>query len=179
LECGENNWAPHRWRIFRTLGATALNPVFIFSARGTCLEGGNHGVQKCDSVDPLSLVIQCLGGRPGAGGLDSPDVWQTALFLWRPSQHRHHHMPTHPTLVVPPTPINMTNTDDDDNIPDDESLDAEAGKMEEAVLGSKTIDGRRHFVCNRTPTHCTKVSFDNKSYSDGQYKNGTLHITVD
>jgi hypothetical protein len=24
-----------------------------------------------------------------------------------------------------------------------------------------------------------KVSFDNKSYSDGQYKGGTIHITVD
>ncbi len=50
---------------------------------------------------------------------------------------------------------------------------------EEAVLGLTTIDGRRHSTCNRTPTCFTKVSFDNKSYSDGQYTNGTVHITVD
>jgi hypothetical protein len=36
--------------------------LLIFSARGTRLLGGNRGVQKCDSVDPLSLVIKCLGG---------------------------------------------------------------------------------------------------------------------
>ena len=62
MECGENNWAPHRGRLCRPLGATALNPLFIFSARGTRLEGGNRGVQKCDSVDSLSLVIKCLEG---------------------------------------------------------------------------------------------------------------------
>jgi hypothetical protein len=43
-------------------GATALKPLLIFSAWGTRLEGGNCGVQKCDSVDPFSLVIKCLGG---------------------------------------------------------------------------------------------------------------------
>ena len=88
-------------------------------------------------------------------------------------------MTTHPTLVVPPTPINMTNTDNENTIPDDESLDANAAEMEEAVLGSTTVDGRRRSTRNRTPTRFTKVSFDNKSYSDGQYKNGTVHITVD
>ena len=62
MECGENNWALHRGRLCRPLGVTALNPLFIFSARGTHLEGGNRGVQKCDSVDSLSLVIKCLEG---------------------------------------------------------------------------------------------------------------------
>jgi hypothetical protein len=44
--------------------------LLIFSARGTRLEGGNRGVQKCDSVDPLSLVIKCLGE---GGGYESGD----------------------------------------------------------------------------------------------------------
>jgi hypothetical protein len=43
-----------------------------------------------------------------------------------PDDDKHHDMPTHPTPVVPPTPINMTNTEDNDNIPDNKSLDAEA-----------------------------------------------------
>jgi hypothetical protein len=34
------------------------------------LVGGNHRVQKCDSIDPLSLKIKCLGG----GGYKSGDV---------------------------------------------------------------------------------------------------------
>ncbi len=59
------------------------------------------------------------------------------------------------------------------------TINAEAAKMEEAVLGSTTIDRHRRSTRNRTPTCFTKVSFDNKSYSDGQYKEGTIHITVD
>ncbi len=85
-------------------------------------------------------------------------------------------MPTYPTLVVPPTPINMTNTVDNKDITDDKTLDAKAAEMKKAVLGSTTIHGRR---CSTHPTCFTKVSFDNKSYSDGQYKNGTIHITMD
>ncbi len=86
----------------------------------------------------------------------------------------------HPTLVVPPIPIHITNIDNGNNATDDETINAEAAKMEEAVLGSITIDGRHCSTHNRTPTCFTKVSFDNKSYySDGQYKEGTVHITVD
>ena len=91
----------------------------------------------------------------------------------------------HPTLVVPPTPINMTNTDDDEDRSDDEMLDVEAAEIKDVVLGSDvalgstTINGRHRSTRNRTPTCFTKVSFDNKSYSDGQNKNGTFHITVD
>ena len=82
---GLNWWRKHQCR-------TALKPLLIFSARGTRLEGGNRGVQKCDSVDPLSLVIKCLGeGGARVVGLDSPDVRQTALLPWRPSQHTHTH----------------------------------------------------------------------------------------
>ncbi len=85
----------------------------------------------------------------------------------------------HPTLVVPPIPIHMTDIDDDDNATEDKTIDAKAAEMEEAVLGSTTIDGCRCSTRNRTPTRFTKVSFDNKSYSEGQYKEGTIHITVD
>jgi hypothetical protein len=91
----------------------------------------------------------------------------------------YHDIAMHPTLVVPPIPIHMTDIDDDNNATDDETINAKAAKMEEAVLGSTTINGRRLSTCNRTPTRFTKVSFDNKSYSDGQYKEGTIHITVD
>ena len=70
--------------------ATALKPLLAFFARGTRLKGGNHGVKKCDSVDPLSLVIKCLwGGGTRVGELDSTDVRQMALSPWRPSQHTH------------------------------------------------------------------------------------------
>jgi hypothetical protein len=85
----------------------------------------------------------------------------------------------HPTLVVPPIPIHMTDIDNANNATDDETIVAEAAKMEEAILGSTTIDGCRCSTRNRTPTRFTKVSFDNKSYSNGQYKEGTFHITVD
>ncbi len=85
----------------------------------------------------------------------------------------------HPTLVVPPIPIHMTDIDDDDNATDDKTIDAKAAKIEEAVLGSTTIDGRRCSTRNRTPTRFNEVSFNNKSYSDGQYKECTVHITVD
>ena len=96
-----------------------------------------------------------------------------------PEDDIYHDMPTHPTLVVPPTPINMTNSNNDKDITEDESLDAKAAKMEKAVLGSTTIDRRGCSTRNRTPTCFTKVSFNNKSYSGGKYKNGTVHITVD
>jgi hypothetical protein len=49
----------------RPLVATALKPLLIFSTRGTHLQFENRGVQKCDSVDPLSLVIKCLGEGGG------------------------------------------------------------------------------------------------------------------
>ncbi len=111
----------------------------------------------------------------------STAVDEVQIDQWNdlPDDDIYHDMTTHPTLVVPPTHINTTNTDDENNIPDDKSLDADIAEMEEAILGSTTIDGCRHSTGNRTPTCFTKVSFDNKSYSDGQYKNGTVHITVD
>jgi hypothetical protein len=85
----------------------------------------------------------------------------------------YHDLPTQPTIAIPPTPIL------DKDMDDDESVDAKAAELEEEILGSTTIDGRRRSTRNRIPTSLTKVSFDNKSYSDGQYKGGTIHITVD
>jgi hypothetical protein len=85
----------------------------------------------------------------------------------------YHDLPAQPTIVVPPTPI--LDKDMDNN----ESVNAKAAKLEEEIFGSTTIDGRRRSTCNRIPTSLTKVSFDNKSYLDGQYKGGTIHITVD
>jgi hypothetical protein len=62
---------------------------------------------------------------------------------------------------------------------DDESVDTKAAKLEEEILVSTTIDGRCCSTRNRIPTSLTKVSFDNKSYLNGQYKGGTIHIIVD
>jgi hypothetical protein len=76
-------------------------------------------------------------------------------------------------IVVPPTPI--LDKDMDDN----ESVDAKAAKQEEEILGSTTINGRCRSTRNQIPTSLTKVSFNNKSYLDCQYKGGTIHITVD
>jgi hypothetical protein len=80
------------WNVGRTIGiltVTVLNPLFIFFARGTCLEGGKRGVQKCDSVDPISLVIKCLGGggakRRGKGWTE---LWETAPFPREQSKHK-------------------------------------------------------------------------------------------
>jgi hypothetical protein len=44
------------------LVAAVPPPLFTSDKREASLGGGNCGVQKCDSVDPLSLVIKCLGG---------------------------------------------------------------------------------------------------------------------
>ncbi len=85
----------------------------------------------------------------------------------------YHDLSAQPTIIVPLTPIL------DKDMDDDESVNAEAAKLEEEILGLTTIDGRRRSTRNRIPTSLTKVSFDNKSYSDGQYKGGTIHITVD
>ncbi len=85
----------------------------------------------------------------------------------------YHDLPAQPTIFVPPTPI--LDKDMDDN----KSVNAKAAELEEEILGSTTINGRRCSTCNRIPTSLTRVSFNNKSYSDGQYKGGTIHITVD
>jgi hypothetical protein len=62
-ECKENIWAPCRGRLHRPLAAAVPLPLFTSDKREASLDGGNCGIQKCDSVDPLSLVIKCLGGR--------------------------------------------------------------------------------------------------------------------
>ncbi len=85
----------------------------------------------------------------------------------------YHDLPSQPTILVPPTPIL------DEDMDNDESVNAEAAELEEEILGSTTIDGRRCSTRNQIPTSLTKVGFDNKSYLDGQYKGGTIHITVD
>ena len=54
LECEENNLAPYKGWLCRPLVATGLKPLLIFSATGTCMEVGNRGVQKWDSIDPLT-----------------------------------------------------------------------------------------------------------------------------
>jgi hypothetical protein len=61
-ECKENIWAPCRGRLHRPLGAAVPPPLFTSNKREVSLDGGNRGIQKCDSIDPLSLVIKCLGG---------------------------------------------------------------------------------------------------------------------
>jgi hypothetical protein len=68
-ECGENSWAPAGggfaaplWQLCRPFVAAVPPPLFTSDKREASLVGGNFGIQKSDSVDPLSLVIKCLGG---------------------------------------------------------------------------------------------------------------------
>jgi hypothetical protein len=73
-ECRENTWDLHRGQLRRPLAAAVPPPLFTSNKREASLVGENCRVQKCDSVDPLSLVIKFLGG----GGvrvveLDSPN----------------------------------------------------------------------------------------------------------
>ncbi len=67
----------------------------------------------------------------------------------------YHDLPTQPTIVVPLTPIL------DEDMDNDKSVNAKAAELEENILGSITIDGRRRSTRNRIPTSLTKVSFDN------------------
>ena len=77
-----------------------------------------------------------------------------------------------------PVPTHTLDNNDDDKVSTD--IDAtELEDMEEAVLESTTIDRLRRSTRNQIPRRLTKVNFDNKSYSNGQYKDGTIHITVD
>jgi hypothetical protein len=102
-ERGENTWALCRGQLHRPLAAAVPPPLFTSNKREASLVGGNCGVQKCDSADPLRLVIKCIGGGGlQVGGLDSPDYQQTASSLWRPSQH------THMRTSVPTSVVNLT-----------------------------------------------------------------------
>jgi hypothetical protein len=56
--------------------------------------------------------------------------------------------------------------------------DKEVAEIEEAILSSTTVDGLRCSTRIPIPPHITKVSFKNKLYSNGTYKDGTVHITV-
>ncbi len=85
----------------------------------------------------------------------------------------YHNLPTQPTIVVPPTLIL------NEDIANNKMVNTNADELEEAILGSTTINGRNCSTCNQIPTRVTKVSFNNKTYSDGQYKDVTIHITVD
>jgi hypothetical protein len=69
-ECGENTWAPHRGRLCSPLAGAVPPLLFTSYIREASLVGGNSGMQKCDSVYPLRLVIKCLGG----GGYESGDL---------------------------------------------------------------------------------------------------------
>ncbi len=83
-------------------------------------------------------------------------------------------LPTLPTVAIPPevtpaiihdnapilTPAIVTVTEDED-------------------LGSIVIRGVRHSAHVPTSQCLTKVGFDNKSYLDGKYRDGTIHITID
>jgi hypothetical protein len=67
-ECGENTLAPYRGWLCCPLVGAVLPPLFIPFIREAHLVGGNCRIQKCESVDPLSLVIKCLGGEGQESG---------------------------------------------------------------------------------------------------------------
>jgi hypothetical protein len=88
-ECSKNTWALCRGQLHLPLAVAVPQPLFASDKREVSLVGRNCGIQQCDFVDSLSLVIKCLGGGVQVGGLGSPDYRQTTLSLWRPSQHTH------------------------------------------------------------------------------------------
>jgi hypothetical protein len=67
-QCGENAWA-HRGQLCRPLVVAVPPPLFTSFKQEVRLVGGNCGIQKCDSIDSLSLAIKCLGGGGQVGGL--------------------------------------------------------------------------------------------------------------
>jgi hypothetical protein len=69
-ECGENTWALCRGQLCHPVAVAVPPPLFTSNKREASLAGGIHGIQKCDSVDPLSLVIKCLEG----GGYELGDL---------------------------------------------------------------------------------------------------------
>jgi hypothetical protein len=60
---GENIWATHRGWLRRPLVEDVPPPLSALFVRRESLVGGNCGIQKCDSMYSLSLVIKCLGGE--------------------------------------------------------------------------------------------------------------------
>jgi hypothetical protein len=82
-----------------------------------------------------------------------------------------HKPPILPILLVP---LEMMMDDDAKDPVNDE----EAAEIEDAVFGSTTVDG----LCCSTqiplPAYVTKVSFNNKLYSNGTRKDSTVLITV-
>ncbi len=82
-----------------------------------------------------------------------------------------HELDTPPTLLVPLVLM----MDNDNKNPVD---DKEATNNKAAILGSITTDGLRCSTQVPLPPCITKVSFNNKSYSVGICKDGTMHITV-
>jgi hypothetical protein len=82
-----------------------------------------------------------------------------------------HKLDTPPTLLVPPVMMMDDNAKNPIN-------DKEAVKIKAAILRSTTIDGCRHSTRVPLPPCVMKVSFNNKSYSNRTYKDGTMHITV-
>ncbi len=82
-----------------------------------------------------------------------------------------HKLPTLLTLLVPPEMIMDNDTKNPVN-------NKEAAKIEEAIPGSTTVDNLHCSTCISIPPRITKVSFKNKLYSNGTYKNSTIHITV-
>ena len=76
------------------------------------------------------------------------------------------------TVVAPPTPIGTPSNDtNDDGGANDKMVNDKAAELEEAILSSTTSNGHRHSALIPNPTQVTtNVSFDNKSYSMGHYK---------
>jgi hypothetical protein len=83
-----------------------------------------------------------------------------------------HELPTPPTLLIPPEMITDNNAENPIN-------NKEADKIKEAIHGSTTVDDLHCSTCIPIPPCITQVSFKSKLYSDGTYKDGTVHITVD
>jgi hypothetical protein len=81
-----------------------------------------------------------------------------------------HVLNTPPTLLVHLVVLMM---DEDDENPVN---DKEAANIKATILGSATIDCFHSSTQVPLPPRITKISFNNKSYSNGTYKGSTVHI---
>ncbi len=111
----------------------------------------------------------------------STAVDQLNVDTWDKTQDDDDFLPTNNTALHDLTQQQDDNEDDSTQATETNDAtieEADAAKEEEETFGSTYFNGQHRSTRNQIPTRLTKVNFDNKSYTDGHYKDGTIHITI-
>jgi hypothetical protein len=112
-----------------------------------------YAAQRSASLDNLPLKPTGV-----STAVDKVELVEDKEYNWEDND-TYHDAPVH---------THDLDNGDGDEVPTD--VDAtKLNDLEEAVLASTTIDGLRCSTQNWIPTRLTKVNFDKKTYSDGQY----------